>query len=69
MNKSFSFLKTAKIVLAYAALVFALAFLFSSCSIARREGTTSPCNNKDAFSGYGADNQNHKVHIVKRNSY
>lgn len=51
--------------------IFALTamFFFSSCSVVRREGSTSPCNNKQAYSGYGADNQNRHVGMIKRRSY
>jgi hypothetical protein len=67
--KAFTVLNTAKIVITYLAIVFALAILFTSCSVVRREGSTSPCNNKQAFSGYGADNQGRHVGIIKRKSF
>lgn len=50
--------------------IFALTamFLFSSCGIVRREGSTSPCSNKQAYSGYGSDNQGRHVGLIKRRS-
>lgn len=67
--KSFTVLNTTKIVITYLALVFALAILFTSCGVVRREGSTSPCNNRKAYSGYGADNQGRHVGMIKRRSY
>lgn len=52
MNKQIN-LRTAKIIIGYLALIYALAFLFSSCSIAAREGTTSPCYSSKHFVGFG----------------
>ena len=69
MKAQFTFYKTARIVIGYLLLVYALPVIFTSCSIARREGTTSPCNNKNAFAGYGKDNQGRKVHMSTRKTY
>ena len=51
--------------------IFALAAMlfFTSCSVAKREGGTSPCYNAKAFSGFAKDNQNRKIHMVKRHSF
>jgi hypothetical protein len=44
---------TATISLVYVALVFTLIILMSSCSVLRREGSTSPCFATQHYVGYG----------------
>lgn len=55
MNKTLT-LKTAKIIIGYLALVFALAFLFTSCSTTRDESNCKYYQNKYvgySFGGFG----------------
>lgn len=49
MKKTFTVIGLLAFIYTLAAL-----FFFSSCSVARREGTTSPCYSSKHFIGYGA---------------
>jgi hypothetical protein len=44
---------TSTIIVGFVALVFALLVLLSSCSVVRREGSTSPCYTTKHYVGYG----------------
>jgi len=48
---------TQAIVIGYAALVYILAILFTSCSTIH-EGTTCPCSISKNFGGYGGCTKN-----------
>lgn len=62
--QSFSFSKTARIVILYLALIYGAAVLFTSCSSPR---ATMGCGNENGFIGYG--NHAHAVKGPKRISY
>jgi len=58
---------TLAIVIGYAALVYILAILFTSCSTIH-EGTTCPCSTSKNFVGCSG-NYEQTTHMVKRISY